>query len=84
MPETYNSSKTAELNSVLNLKLRKSASELRAAFAAGASHDDLEAQKKPSSSAPFTGFWPTPTGTRRQPLTLNTATRTSSTTAMPT
>ena len=51
MPETYNSSKTAELNSVLNLKLRKSASELRAAFAAGASHDDLEAQKTKQLSA---------------------------------
>ncbi|KRO18068.1 C1 family peptidase [Lacticaseibacillus saniviri] len=45
MPETYNSSKSAELNSVLNLKLRKDAVILRDLVNSGASADDVEAKK---------------------------------------
>ncbi|MFD1432582.1 C1 family peptidase [Lacticaseibacillus yichunensis] len=46
MPETYNSENTTELNSVLNLKLRKDASDLRTAFGTGASADTLAATKQ--------------------------------------
>lgn len=45
MPETYNSSKTAELNSVLHLKLRKDAVELRTAAANGAGAAALQTAK---------------------------------------
>jgi len=45
MPETYNSSKSSELNSVLNLKLRKDAVTLRDLVNGGASSDDVEAAK---------------------------------------
>ncbi|MFC6164432.1 aminopeptidase C [Lactiplantibacillus dongliensis] len=46
MPETYNSSKSAEINSTLNLKLRKDAVELRELVAAKASADDIQARKE--------------------------------------
>jgi bleomycin hydrolase len=45
-PETFSSSQTNELNATLTLKLRKDASELRAANDAGASEDDLRAKKQ--------------------------------------
>ncbi|WP_047998919.1 aminopeptidase C [Lactiplantibacillus herbarum] len=45
MPETYNSSKSAEINSTLNLKLRKDAVELRELVAAGTSEDDIQDRK---------------------------------------
>ncbi|MFD1318452.1 C1 family peptidase [Loigolactobacillus zhaoyuanensis] len=45
MPETYNSSKSSELNSVLNLKLRKDAVTLRQLVADNASADDIAATK---------------------------------------
>lgn len=46
MPETFNSSNTAEINSVLNTKLRKDAGQLRAAFAKGNNEAQLAALKK--------------------------------------
>ncbi|WP_318767112.1 C1 family peptidase [Lactiplantibacillus carotarum] len=46
MPETYNSSKSAEINSTLNLKLRKDAVELRELVAAGTSADALQDRKE--------------------------------------
>ncbi|MFD1421527.1 C1 family peptidase [Lactiplantibacillus songbeiensis] len=46
MPETYNSSKSAEINSTLNLKLRKDAVELRELVAAKTSADDIQARKE--------------------------------------
>ncbi|MDT6980020.1 C1 family peptidase [Levilactobacillus zymae] len=45
MPETYNSSKSSELNSTLNLKLRKDAVVLRKLVADNASADDIAAAK---------------------------------------
>lgn len=45
MPETYNSSKSSELNSTLNLKLRKDAVVLRKLVADNASEDDIAAAK---------------------------------------
>ncbi|KRO22519.1 cysteine aminopeptidase [Lactiplantibacillus fabifermentans DSM 21115] len=45
MPETYNSSKSAEINSTLNLKLRKDAVELRELVAAKTSADEIEDRK---------------------------------------
>lgn len=46
MPETHNSSASSEFNSVLNLKLRKDAVELRELVASGASEAELEARKE--------------------------------------
>ncbi|VDG24821.1 aminopeptidase C [Lactiplantibacillus mudanjiangensis] len=46
MPETYNSSKSAEINSTLNLKLRKDAVELRELVAAGTSADAIQDRKE--------------------------------------
>nr|WP_263849128.1 C1 family peptidase [Lacticaseibacillus nasuensis] len=46
MPETYSSSKSSELNSVLNLKLRKDAVTLRGAVANGESADAIQAKKE--------------------------------------
>jgi len=46
MPETYNSSKSAEINSTLNLKLRKDAVELRELVAAGTSDDAIQERKE--------------------------------------
>ncbi|WP_179395840.1 aminopeptidase C [Lacticaseibacillus absianus] len=45
MPETYSSSKSSEMNTVLNLKLRKDAVSLRKLVADGASAEDLQAAK---------------------------------------
>ncbi|WP_436635502.1 aminopeptidase C, partial [Latilactobacillus sakei] len=45
MPETYNSEKSSELNSVLNLKLRKDAVILRQLVADGVSEADIQAKK---------------------------------------
>ncbi|KRL85651.1 C1 family peptidase [Lacticaseibacillus pantheris] len=45
MPETYSSSKSAELNATLNLKLRKDAVALRKLVNDGASEDDIAATK---------------------------------------
>ncbi|USG06701.1 C1 family peptidase [Latilactobacillus sakei] len=45
MPETYNSEKSSELNSVLNLKLRKDAVNLRQLVADGVSEADIQAKK---------------------------------------
>lgn len=45
MPETYNSSKSSELNKTLNLKLRKDAVVLRKLVADNASADDIAAAK---------------------------------------
>ena len=45
MPETYNSSRSMELNSTLNTKLRKDAIELRQQVAAGKSEDEINATK---------------------------------------
>ena len=45
MPETYNSSKSNELNSTLNLKLRKDATILRQLVADKASDDEIAAAK---------------------------------------
>ena len=45
MPETYNSSKSAEINSTLNLKLRKDAVELRELVAAKTADADIQARK---------------------------------------
>ncbi|XRJ96914.1 C1 family peptidase [Latilactobacillus sakei] len=45
MPETYNSEKSSELNSVLNLKLRKDAVTLRQLVADGVSEADIQAKK---------------------------------------
>lgn len=45
MPESYNSSKSNELNSTLNLKLRKDAVALRELVANNASEEELEAFK---------------------------------------
>ncbi len=46
MPETYSSSKSNELNGLLNLKLRKDAVTLRKLVADKASDADIEAAKK--------------------------------------
>ena len=46
MPETYNSSKSAEINSTLNLKLRKDAVELRELVAAKATEDQIQDRKE--------------------------------------
>lgn len=46
MPETYNSSKSAEINSTLNLKLRKDAVELRELVAAKATDDQVQDRKE--------------------------------------
>ena len=46
MPETYNSSKSAEINSTLNLKLRKDAVELRELVAAKATDDQIQDRKE--------------------------------------
>jgi bleomycin hydrolase len=46
MPETYNSSKSAEINSTLNLKLRKDAVELRELVASGTSDDAIQERKE--------------------------------------
>ncbi|AVK61887.1 aminopeptidase [Lactobacillus sp. CBA3605] len=46
MPETYNSSKSAEINSTLNLKLRKDAVELRELVAAKTSAADIQDRKE--------------------------------------
>ncbi|WP_338217766.1 aminopeptidase C [Lacticaseibacillus salsurivasis] len=46
MPETYNSSKTGEVNSVLNLKLRQAAAEIQKAAQAGQDDDALRALKQ--------------------------------------
>ncbi|MFC6294604.1 aminopeptidase C [Lactiplantibacillus daoliensis] len=46
MPETYNSSKSAEINSTLNLKLRKDAVELRELVAAKATNDQIQDRKE--------------------------------------
>ncbi|WP_204123211.1 aminopeptidase C [Lacticaseibacillus mingshuiensis] len=43
MPETYSSSKSNELDSVLNLKLRKDAVDFRKLVADGASDDEIQA-----------------------------------------
>lgn len=45
MPETYNSEKSSELNSVLNLKLRKDAVALRQLVADGVSATDIQVKK---------------------------------------
>ncbi|WP_373305664.1 aminopeptidase C [Secundilactobacillus yichangensis] len=45
MPETYNSSKSSELNSTLNKKLRKDAVTLRGLTAKGASDDEITAAR---------------------------------------
>ncbi len=45
MPETYNSSKSSELNSTLNKKLRKDAVTLRGLTAKGASDDKIAAAR---------------------------------------
>ncbi|NLR18543.1 C1 family peptidase [Lactobacillus sp. LC28-10] len=45
MPETYNSSKSSELNSTLNKKLRKDAVTLRDLTAKGASADEIAAAR---------------------------------------
>ncbi|GAX08599.1 aminopeptidase C [Secundilactobacillus silagincola] len=45
MPETYNSSKSSELNSTLNKKLRKDAVTLRGLTAKGASDDEIAAAR---------------------------------------
>ncbi|MHC9532239.1 aminopeptidase C [Dellaglioa sp. BT-FLS60] len=46
MPETYNSSKSSEINATLNLKLRKDAVDLRELVAAGTSSEEIEAVKE--------------------------------------
>ncbi|WP_409021551.1 aminopeptidase C [Dellaglioa sp. P0083] len=46
MPETYNSSKSSEINSTLNLKLRKDAVDLRELVAAGTSLEEIEVVKE--------------------------------------
>ncbi|CAM2918413.1 aminopeptidase C [Dellaglioa algida] len=46
MPETYNSSKSTEINATLNLKLRKDAVDLRELVAAGTSEAEIEAVKE--------------------------------------
>lgn len=46
MPETYNSSKSSEINSTLNLKLRKDAVDLRELVAAGTSLEKIEVVKE--------------------------------------
>lgn len=46
MPETYNSSKSTEINATLNLKLRKDAVDLRELVAAGTSETEIEAVKE--------------------------------------
>jgi len=46
MPETYNSSKSAEINSTLNLKLRKDAVELRELVASKATDDQIQDRKE--------------------------------------
>ncbi|MFK5282706.1 C1 family peptidase, partial [Lacticaseibacillus paracasei] len=46
MPETYNSEKTVELNSVLNEKLRKDAKVLRELKQANAGDDAIAAKKR--------------------------------------
>ncbi|MBE7901463.1 aminopeptidase, partial [Paenibacillus polymyxa] len=46
MPETYNSDKTAELNSVLNEKLRKDAKVLRTLKQDNASEEAIAKQKR--------------------------------------
>ncbi|AVK64453.1 aminopeptidase [Lactobacillus sp. CBA3606] len=46
MPETYNSSKSAEINSTLNLKLRKDAVELRELVAAKTSATAIQDRKE--------------------------------------
>lgn len=51
MPETFNSSATGQLNAVLNLKLRKAASELQQAAKTGKDQDALEAIKDDNLSA---------------------------------
>lgn len=45
MPETESSSRSADMNALLTLKLRQAASELRDAHAAGASEAELRVQK---------------------------------------
>lgn len=45
MPETESSSRSADMNALMTLKLRQAASELRAAHATGASEAELRAQK---------------------------------------
>ncbi|WP_125604302.1 C1 family peptidase [Lapidilactobacillus bayanensis] len=46
MPETYNSSRSMELNATLNTKLRKDAVELRALVAAGKSEAEINTAKE--------------------------------------
>lgn len=46
MPETYNSSKSSEINATLNLKLRKDAVDLRELVAAGTSDAEIETIKE--------------------------------------
>ncbi|TWW13050.1 aminopeptidase C [Dellaglioa algida] len=46
MPETYNSSKSTEINATLNLKLRKDAVDLRELVAAGTGEAEIEAVKE--------------------------------------
>lgn len=46
MPETYNSSKSSELNSVLNTKLRKDAIVLRKLVADGATDDKIQSTRQ--------------------------------------
>ena len=46
MPETYNSSKSTEINATLNLKLRKDAVDLRELVAAGTSEAEIEIIKE--------------------------------------
>src|SRR3954451_23438892 len=46
MPETQSSSSSGRMNGILAAKLRETASELRNAFAQGASTDDLRRQKE--------------------------------------
>ncbi len=46
MPETYNSEKTKEISDVLNYKLKNDVVDLRAHYQAGATEDELRAEKK--------------------------------------
>ncbi len=81
MPETYNSDKTAELNSVLNEKLRKDAKVLRTS-------SKITPAKKPSPSKNanfsvlFIAFWLTPLAIRRQRLISSTVMTRSNTIAI--
>ena len=83
MPETYNSEKTVELNSVLNEKLRKDAKVLRELEQANAG-DDAIAAKNANFSALFTAFSLTLLATRQCQFDFEYRDDKSGTTATPT